>query len=88
MIRLIQFFIRKSILGNFITVIILIASIIMLGRMQREQFPSVNYDFVLISTQYTGASTEDVEQFVTIPIEKELTSINGIKNLHQTHLIL
>ncbi|MCP4133355.1 MAG: MMPL family transporter [bacterium] len=79
MIRLIQFFVNRSLLGNFITVVVIISAIIALMNMEREQFPGVDYDFVLVTTVYRGATTEEVEQFVTIPIEKELISVSGIK---------
>jgi len=44
-----------------------------------ELFPSVEMETVTVTTYYPGASAEDVEQLVTIPIESELNDITGIK---------
>ena len=35
-------------------------------------FPAVDFDIVTVTTSYPGAPAEDVEKFITIPIEKEL----------------
>ena len=49
-----------------------------------DMFPNVNFDMVTVSTVYPGAPAEDVEKFVTIPIEKELKGISGIKDLYSS----
>ena len=50
--------------------------------MQKETFPTVEFDVVLVRTIYPGSSAEDVEKLVTIPLERELKGVAGIKNLN------
>ena len=53
-------------------------------QIQRDQFPSVDFEILAVTTAYPGASPEDVEQGVTKVIENELINVNGIKNFTST----
>lgn len=50
-------------------------------KIQREAFPAVSYDIVTVSTIWPGAPTEDVEKFVTIPLEEEIASVSGLQDI-------
>ena len=50
--------------------------------MRREAFPPVDYDIVTVTTIWPSAPTEDVEKFVTIPLEKEIKSISGLDEVN------
>ncbi|MDA9060549.1 efflux RND transporter permease subunit, partial [Candidatus Thioglobus sp.] len=52
--------------------------------MQRDQFPAVDFEILSVTTAYPGASPEDVEKAVTNVIEKELSSVGGIKEISST----
>ena len=52
--------------------------------MQRDQFPAVDFEILSVTTAYPGASPEDVEKAVTNAIEKELSSVGGIKETTST----
>lgn len=45
----------------------------------KEQFPDIVIPTVFIQTIYVGNSPEDIENLVTIPIEKQLKGITGAK---------
>jgi len=49
--------------------------------MQRDQFPTVDFEVLSVTTSYPGASPEDVEKSVTNVIEEELLSVSGIKEI-------
>ena len=49
--------------------------------MQRDQFPTVDFEVLSVTTAYPGASPEDVEKSVTNVIEEELLSVSGIKEI-------
>jgi len=49
--------------------------------MQRDQFPTVDFEVLSVTTSYPGASPEDVEKSVTNIIEEELLSVSGIKEI-------
>ena len=49
--------------------------------MQRDQFPTVDFEVLSVTTAYPGASPEDVEKSITNVIEEELLSVSGIKEI-------
>ena len=79
--RLAEFSVKNSTLINLLSVLIVGVGIFAMLNLRKEAFPSVNYDIVTITTAYPGAPAEDVEKFVTIPIEKEIKGISGIKEI-------
>jgi cobalt-zinc-cadmium resistance protein CzcA len=53
----------------FATLLLFIAGIITFKNMPIEAFPDVTNTEISIITQWPGRSAEEVEKFVTIPIE-------------------
>ena len=46
-----------------------------------DMFPDIEFPFVMVMTIYPGAGPEEVETLISKPIEEEVGSINGIKNI-------
>lgn len=69
-----------------LTFMILLFGIQSYQQMPKEQFPEVAWPTVYINTPYFGNSAADIENLVTRPIEKELQSITGIKNVRSTSI--
>lgn len=86
MSKIIEFFIRRSLFGNFITVAIIVGGLVIAFSMQREALPIIDFDIILINTSYPGASPKEVEKIVTTPIEKEVKSVDDIKEMTSTSL--
>ncbi len=74
----IRFFAERQILANVITLMILLLGIGSLSIIQRDNFPSVDFDEMTVTTRYPGASPEDVELNVTNKIEEELKEVDGL----------
>jgi multidrug efflux pump subunit AcrB len=74
-----RFFAERSLLAYIITLLIVLLGVSSLVTIKRDSFPSVEFGEVLITTQYPGASPEDVELKVTNEIEKEIKEVTGIK---------
>ena len=47
----------------------------------KEQFPQVIIPYIVVNTPYPGTSPEDIENLVTRPIEKQLTSLGDVKKI-------
>jgi len=77
---LIEYFLQRSLVVNLFTIIIIVVGTMTLYGLQKETFPRVEFDVILISTQYPGSSSEDVEKLVTIELERALQGIDGIKS--------
>jgi len=84
MISLPRFSVNNSLFVNLISIIIVIIGITVVLGINREVFPNVAFDMVSIMAYYPGATPEDVEKLITVPIEKELKEVDGIKEINST----
>jgi multidrug efflux pump subunit AcrB len=75
---LIRFSINNPLLTNMLLVIILIMGVLSWKAMPQEMFPSVELDKVRISTMFEGATPEEVDRQVTLPIEEEFDGVPDI----------
>ena len=76
-----EFFAKRHLLANLITVMTILLGAVSLLTIRRDIFPQVEYGVVVITTRYPGASPEDVELNVTNKIEDELKGITGIDKM-------
>lgn len=79
-----EFSVKNPVLVNLLMLSILVVGILAATRLPLELFPSIKLELVTVSTVFPGASAEDVEKLVTIPIEDEINDISGIKVLRST----
>ena len=81
---MIDFSIRNPLMVNLFLVIILMAGVISWYAMPQEMFPVVEQDKVSIKTFFEGASPEEVERQITLPIEHELDGLADIDVISST----
>jgi multidrug efflux pump subunit AcrB len=86
MIAIIEFFLRRSIFGNILTVILIGWGIYVGLTINREALPNIDFDIVLVTTVFPGASPEEVEKLITNPIEDQLKSVEGIKEIRSSSI--
>lgn len=79
--KLVGFFVNNSILVNFIMVYVIIVGVLATFSIRKELRPPVSIDKVVVNTVYSGASPDEVEKLVTIPLEEGLSSVVGIKRM-------
>lgn len=82
--QLLDFFVQKHLLASLVTILVFLLGLSSLQTINKDLYPRVKLNEVYITTQYPGASPEDVEQNVTRKIEKEIRSVTGID--HSTSL--
>ena len=82
--KLIAFFVRRGLLVNLLSLMLLAAGIYAGIAIQREAFPSINFDLVVINAGWPGASPKEMERLVVTPIERELKGIDGIDTIRST----
>ncbi|MEA3489294.1 MAG: efflux RND transporter permease subunit [Candidatus Omnitrophota bacterium] len=82
-----RFSINNSLFVNLISVIIVIIGLIVAFGLSREVFPNVSFDIVSVTTTYPGATPEDMEKLITVPIEKEIKEVDGIKEMNSTSAV-
>ncbi len=68
------------------TVICVIGGIYSYARMPRENFPDITVPYVFISTRYEGVAPEEIENLVTIHMEKKLKSLDKVKEISSSSI--
>ncbi len=76
-----EYAINNKVTIYFVTMVLILFGIIAYQSTPKENFPEVDFPYYSINTVYPGTSPEDMENLVTRPLEKELKSIDGIKEL-------
>ncbi len=74
--------VRQRISVMVLAVIILVFGVYCYQILPREADPDITIPFVFVSTDYKGVSPSDIETSITIPIEKKLKGLEGIKNIN------
>lgn len=64
-----------------LTAIFLLAGLFSYITTQKESFPEVTFPYFSVTTLYPGTSPEDIENLVTRKIEKEIKSVDGVKEV-------
>jgi multidrug efflux pump subunit AcrB len=75
---MLEFFLSRRVLTTLLTFFIVIVGGYQALTVRREAFPDVSFDIVTVTTPFPGGSPEEVERLVTVPIEDELRSVNGV----------
>jgi len=73
--------VKKSTAVIVLVICLAIAGIVSYYSMPRESAPDISIPYVFVSTAYPGVAPLDIEQSITIPIEKKLKGLEGIKNI-------
>ncbi|MFC1667140.1 efflux RND transporter permease subunit [Candidatus Omnitrophota bacterium] len=79
-----RFSVNQSLFINLLSVIIIISGLIVVLGMNREIFPNVDFDRVSVTTLYPGATPLDIEKLISVPIEKELKEVDGLKEIRSS----
>jgi multidrug efflux pump subunit AcrB len=64
-----------------LAIIIAVFGFFSYSNIAKEQTPEIVIPYFVVSTIYPGTAPADMENLVTRPIEKNLKSINGVKNI-------
>ncbi len=82
--RLTKYAIQHRMSVYFMILVICLAGTGVYVSLQRESFPEVEFPLVMVHTVYPGVSPSDMEAVVTRPIETEIKSIAGIKEMRSS----
>ncbi|MEK9727503.1 MAG: efflux RND transporter permease subunit, partial [Candidatus Margulisiibacteriota bacterium] len=77
--KIFSYFVKRHMFANVLTIMIILLGLAVLPSINRDTFPSVDLDEVVMVTNYPGSSPEDIELKITNKIEDKLKGIEGIK---------
>lgn len=75
---------QNSVAANVLMILLIVGGLFAIPRVKQEVFPEFELDLVLIQVPYPGASPEEVEQGVILPIEEAVRAVDGIKEVRST----
>lgn len=79
--KLADFSIRRPKFTIVVMIILMLLGIVSLTRLPLQLMPNIQPPIAAVATTYQGAGPEEVMEDVTKPIESELSSVNGLKNI-------
>ncbi len=78
------FFTHHRVAANLLMTLMILAGVWGLVKLNTQFFPNFALDMATVRVEWSGATAEDVERSLTIPLEQELRSVNGLKKLSST----
>lgn len=79
------FSIKRPIFITSIVLLLIFVGLISFQRLGVDMFPNVDVPVVAVTTTYKGASSEEIENLVSKPMEDEFSSVSGLKKITSTN---
>jgi len=76
--RLMDVFVTRPVLAIVISLIFILSGLIASLKLPVLQFPKIESSSLLVTTAFMGASAEDIQGFITEPIERAAASVPGV----------
>ncbi len=79
-----EFSVNRKVTTAMLAMILVVLGIITFSRLGLDFFPDIEYPSVSVITTYSGASSEDIENTITKPLEEIISSVNRVKKVNST----
>lgn len=76
-----QFSLRNPVAIVLLVLLIAIGGVYSAGKFKQEQLPDVSFPGIFVTAVYPGAAPNEVLSQVTMPLEKTLRNVEGVKNI-------
>jgi len=73
--------VRRGVTVSMIYMIVVGFGLFSLGRLQLDLYPDISFPTVIVITNYTGASPEDIETLITRPLEGQVASVKDVDEI-------
>lgn len=73
--------IKRPVLMTMVIMAFAVVGLFSLMELGIDLIPKIEFPFVTVQTIYPGAGPEEIETLISKPIEEEVGSINGVKNI-------
>ncbi len=81
---LLGFFAHHKVAANLLMIMMIMGGLFALHKLTIRYFPQFDLDYIRVSVVWSGASAEDVETAITIPLEQNLKSIDNLRKITST----
>ena len=79
-----QYALKRQVTVLALLVLIVIAGVYCYATLPRESFPDITIPYVFVTTTYEGVAPEDMEELITMPIERKLKGIDDVEEIRST----
>ncbi|MBN1825521.1 MAG: efflux RND transporter permease subunit [Candidatus Eisenbacteria bacterium] len=79
-----RFSVGQPVLVNLLMIGIVVGGLFALFGMPQELNPNISFNWVFVTIPYPGASPQEVEDLVLIPVEKELDKIDKVSEIQSS----
>ncbi|HEY0943915.1 MAG TPA: efflux RND transporter permease subunit, partial [Opitutaceae bacterium] len=76
--------IKRPVVCLVASILIVLIGLLSFSRLAVREYPNIDSPIISVETDYPGASAEVVESKITEPLEKEISSIDGIRVIRST----
>jgi multidrug efflux pump subunit AcrB len=77
-----RFFVDRRLLANLTVVALIVGGVLTGQQAQREGFPSITLNKVIVTATLPGAASHDVETKITLPIEEAVEDLDGLDSYY------
>ena len=86
MFGILEAFARHRVAPNAVMFVVIFLGLVALGRLNTQFLPDFNMNAIIVSTSWEGASAEDVQKGLAIPVEQAILSLNDVKRVTTTSI--
>jgi HAE1 family hydrophobic/amphiphilic exporter-1 len=80
-VKLPDFSVNRKVTASMMAAILVVLGAISFTRLGLDFFPDLEFPTVSVITTYSGASSEDIENVLTRPLEQVVSSVNRVKKV-------
>ncbi len=71
-------FIKRPVLATVVSLLIFVAGLACVAKLPLQEYPQMTNTVITVTTAYPGASSDVIQGFITMPLEKSIGSADGI----------
>lgn len=76
--------IKRPVLMTMLVFVFVVIGLFSMTRLGIDLFPEIDFPFISVVTIYPGAGPEEIETLINKPVEEEVSSVSGVKNVYST----
>jgi multidrug efflux pump subunit AcrB len=81
---LIGTFVRHKVAANLLMILMILGGLVAFEKLNVQFFPNFTLNIIQVRTSWDGASSEDVEVGITIPLEQVLKTVDNLRHITST----
>ncbi len=82
--KILSVFAHHKVAANLLMMIMILSGVFALSKLNIQFFPTFALDRVSVRVIWSGASAEDIEEAITIPLEQSLKTVDNVKDMTST----